>query len=100
MTIRTVGIVGTGVIGASWTGLFLAHGLHVYVADPAPGAAEKLAAYLEAIWPTMELMGLEEKYVLNLNPSLRRTLTLSLLLVLLFRIMNLLAQVLTNSTKR
>ncbi|CAI9633049.1 unnamed protein product [Alternaria burnsii] len=74
MTIRAVGIVGTGVIGASWTGLFLAHGLHVYVADPAPGAAEKLAAYLEAIWPNMELMGLEENASLSnyefVGPSL------------------------------
>lgn len=61
MSIRTVGIVGTGVIGASWTGLFLAHGLRVIVADPAPGAEEKLASYLESIWPALETMGLDEK---------------------------------------
>ncbi|KAI4952568.1 hypothetical protein J4E91_003040 [Alternaria rosae] len=61
MSIRTVGIVGTGVIGASWTGLFLAHGLRVIVADPAPGAKEKLASYLESIWPALEIMGLDEK---------------------------------------
>ena len=61
MSIHTVGIVGTGVIGASWTGLFLAHGLRVIVADPAPGAEEKLASYLESIWPALETMGLDEK---------------------------------------
>lgn len=58
MSIRTVGVVGTGVIGASWTGLFLAHGLKVVVSDPAPGAEKKLADYLESIWPTMESSGL------------------------------------------
>ena len=31
-----VAIVGTGVIGASWTALFLAKGLHVVATDPAP----------------------------------------------------------------
>ncbi|GJN66057.1 hypothetical protein PLICBS_000073 [Purpureocillium lilacinum] len=58
MTIKTVGVVGTGVIGASWTGLFLAHGLHVLVSDPAPGAEKKLADYLKSIWPTLEGVGL------------------------------------------
>ncbi|KAI4934602.1 hypothetical protein J4E85_002460 [Alternaria conjuncta] len=65
MSIRTVGIVGTGVIGASWTGLFLAHGLRVIVADPAPGAEEKLASYLESIWPALETMGLDENASLS-----------------------------------
>lgn len=54
MSIRTVGVVGTGVIGASWTGLFLAHGLKVIVSDPAPGAEQGLADYLHSIWPTLE----------------------------------------------
>lgn len=58
--IKVVGVVGTGVIGASWTGLFLANGLRVLVSDPAPGAEEKLAAHLEKIWPTLELLGLAE----------------------------------------
>ncbi|KAH7182366.1 3-hydroxyacyl-CoA dehyrogenase [Fusarium flagelliforme] len=58
MAIKTVGIVGTGVIGASWIGLFLAHGLKVLVADPAPGAKEKLAEYLEKVWPTLQELGI------------------------------------------
>ena len=33
--IRTIGIVGTGVIGASWTAYFLAKGLDVRATDPA-----------------------------------------------------------------
>ncbi|KAK2616926.1 hypothetical protein QQS21_000014 [Conoideocrella luteorostrata] len=59
MSIRTVGVVGTGVIGASWTGLFLAHGLQVLVSDPAPDAEQKLAGYLKSIWPTLERLGLQ-----------------------------------------
>lgn len=45
-SIKTVGVIGTGVIGASWTALFLAKGLRVIVTDPAPGAESKLYEYL------------------------------------------------------
>ena len=31
-----VAVIGAGVIGASWTALFLAHGLAVVVNDPRP----------------------------------------------------------------
>ena len=57
-TIKTVGIVGTGVIGTSWAGLFLAKGLKVIVSDPAPGAKRQLQDHLKAIWPTLEKLGL------------------------------------------
>ena len=40
--IRRVGIVGTGVIGASWAAFFLARGLDVTATDPAPGAEQRL----------------------------------------------------------
>jgi carnitine 3-dehydrogenase len=40
--IKTVAVVGTGVIGASWAALFLAHGLDVVATDPAPGAEVRL----------------------------------------------------------
>lgn len=45
--IKTVGVIGTGVIGASWTALFLSRGLRVIVTDPAPGAETKLRDYLQ-----------------------------------------------------
>ena len=57
-TVRKVGVVGAGVIGASWTGLFLAHGLEVIVSDPALGAEEQLQKRLKAMWPTLEKLGL------------------------------------------
>lgn len=34
---QNVAILGTGVIGASWTALFLASGRNVAVSDPAEG---------------------------------------------------------------
>jgi carnitine 3-dehydrogenase len=40
--IRTVAVVGTGVIGAGWAALFLSHGLDVVATDPAPGAEDRL----------------------------------------------------------
>ena len=56
--IKTVGVCGTGVIGASWTGLFLAKGMRVLVSDPAPGAHEKLDAHLNDMWPVLQRIGL------------------------------------------
>ncbi|MFG2913085.1 3-hydroxyacyl-CoA dehydrogenase NAD-binding domain-containing protein [Kitasatospora sp. NPDC048298] len=43
-----VAVVGTGVIGASWTTLFLLHGHEVVASDPAPGAEERLRAAVSA----------------------------------------------------
>lgn len=56
--IRAVGVVGTGVIGGSWTGLFLARGLRVLVSDPGPNAEKALAEHLHSMWPSMEQLGL------------------------------------------
>jgi 3-hydroxyacyl-CoA dehydrogenase len=57
--IRTVGVVGTGVIGSSWTTLFLSKGLKVIVSDPAPGAKEHLDEYIKKAWPEMKRIGLD-----------------------------------------
>ncbi|MFF7456579.1 3-hydroxyacyl-CoA dehydrogenase NAD-binding domain-containing protein [Kitasatospora sp. NPDC008115] len=43
-----VAVVGTGVIGASWTTLFLLHGHEVVASDPAPGAEARLRAAVTA----------------------------------------------------
>lgn len=40
--VRTVGVVGTGAIGASWAALALSRGLAVVATDPADGARERL----------------------------------------------------------
>jgi len=57
-SIRRVAIVGTGVIGASWTALFLAKGLQVVATDPAPNAESKLRRFVESAWPTLKRLGL------------------------------------------
>ncbi|EME84338.1 uncharacterized protein MYCFIDRAFT_134610 [Pseudocercospora fijiensis CIRAD86] len=58
--IKNVLVVGTGVIGSSWTTLFLAKGLKVIVSDPAPGAKEKLAEFIKSEWPRMQRVGAVE----------------------------------------
>lgn len=50
--------LGAGVIGASWTALFLASGRSVAVFDPAPGAEKTLRSYVETAWPTLVDLGL------------------------------------------
>jgi 3-hydroxyacyl-CoA dehydrogenase len=56
--IRRVAVISTGVIGASWAALFLAHGLDVTATDPAPGAETALRAAVAAAWPALTALGL------------------------------------------
>jgi 3-hydroxyacyl-CoA dehydrogenase len=56
--IRRVAIIGTGVIGASWTALFLANGLDVVATDVAPGAEAALKHFVAAAWPALQRLGL------------------------------------------
>lgn len=56
--IRRVAVIGTGLIGASWTALFLAKGLHVVATDISPGAESSLRRYVAAAWPALERFGL------------------------------------------
>ncbi len=51
-----VASLGAGVIGASWTSLFLARGHTVQVYDPASGAADTLKRYIAQAWPTLEAL--------------------------------------------
>lgn len=56
--IRRIAIIGTGVIGASWTSLFLAKGLDVIATDIAPNAEAGLRSFVKAAWPALERLGL------------------------------------------
>jgi 3-hydroxyacyl-CoA dehydrogenase len=58
--VTRVAVVGTGVIGASWTALFLARGLDVVASDPAPDAEKRLRAGIAEHWPVLERRGLAE----------------------------------------
>ena len=56
--IRRIAIIGTGVIGASWTALFLAKGLKVVATDVAPNAEAALRKFVETAWPALKRLGL------------------------------------------
>jgi 3-hydroxyacyl-CoA dehydrogenase len=56
--IRRIAIIGTGVIGASWTALFLAKGLEVVATDIAPTAEAALRKFVETAWPALNRLGL------------------------------------------
>src|SRR5258706_10373633 len=56
--IRRIAIIGTGVIGASWTTLFLAKGLQVVATDIAPNAEASLREFVETAWPALKRLGL------------------------------------------
>ncbi len=57
---KTIGVVGTGVIGASWTAFYLAHGFDVVATDPAPGAEQKLRTLVATFWDALTRIGLAE----------------------------------------
>jgi 3-hydroxyacyl-CoA dehydrogenase len=56
--IRRVAIIGTGVIGASWSALYLAKGLEVVATDIAPNAEASLRKFVDAAWPALKRLGL------------------------------------------
>ncbi|MFD3457770.1 3-hydroxyacyl-CoA dehydrogenase NAD-binding domain-containing protein [Streptomyces sp. NPDC058691] len=55
---RRVTVVGAGVIGSSWTALFLAKGLTVTVTDPMPGVEQLVHEQLRQAVPTLHALGL------------------------------------------
>jgi len=55
---KTIAIVGAGVIGAGWAARCLAHGLDVVATDPGEGAEAKLRASVANAWPPLVRMGL------------------------------------------
>jgi ketoreductase RED1 len=57
-TFRNITVIGAGVIGASWTALFLANGLTVTVNDPLSDVAERMHAQLQEAAPALKAIGL------------------------------------------
>ncbi len=58
--VRTVTVVGTGVIGGGWAAHFLRRGYDVVAWDPGPDARTRLAGLLDTAWPSLERLGLSE----------------------------------------
>ncbi|MGW0883155.1 3-hydroxyacyl-CoA dehydrogenase NAD-binding domain-containing protein [Streptomyces sp. NPDC002671] len=55
---QNVTVVGAGVIGASWTALFLAKGLTVTVSDPLPDVDKQVGNQLNEAVPALRALGL------------------------------------------
>ncbi|VVJ19051.1 Carnitine 3-dehydrogenase (EC [Amycolatopsis camponoti] len=55
---ETVACVGAGVIGGGWVAHFLAQGFRVHAWDPAPDAEAKLKRLVDAAWPALTSLGL------------------------------------------
>jgi carnitine 3-dehydrogenase len=58
--VRTVTVIGTGVIGAGWAAHFLRMGYDVVGWDPGPSAAARLDALVDSSWPAIERLGLRD----------------------------------------
>jgi carnitine 3-dehydrogenase len=56
--VRTVTVVGTGVIGGGWAAHFLRRGYDVVAWDPGPDARTRLSGLLDTAWPSLERLGL------------------------------------------
>jgi carnitine 3-dehydrogenase len=55
-TIKTVGIAGTGLIGAGWAARLLFRGFDVIAYDVSPAAEAKLKAQIATAWPSLEAL--------------------------------------------
>jgi ketoreductase RED1 len=70
-----VAVIGAGVIGASWTAVFLAHGLTVTVNDPRNNIGNVVAKYIRRASPTLKELGLTIDNLtkrLHFEPDLER----------------------------
>ncbi|HSS68206.1 MAG TPA: 3-hydroxyacyl-CoA dehydrogenase NAD-binding domain-containing protein [Nocardioidaceae bacterium] len=56
--VSRVATLGGGLIGQSWTALFLAAGKTVALYDPAPDAGARVRRAIDAAWPTLTTLGL------------------------------------------
>jgi carnitine 3-dehydrogenase len=56
MTIKTIGIAGTGLIGAGWAARALHRGIDVIAYDVSPAAEAKLKAQIKTAWPSLDAL--------------------------------------------
>jgi len=56
--IHRIAVVGTGVIGASWTAQYLARGFDVVANDPGLNAEANLRKYVDEAWDQLKAIGL------------------------------------------
>lgn len=56
--VKTIAVLGTGTIGASWTSYFLSQGYRVAAWDPGDGWQSRLDAFIDTAWPQLEELGM------------------------------------------
>ena len=56
MTVQTIGIAGTGLIGAGWAARALHRGIDVIAYDVSPTAEAKLKAQIKTAWPSLDAL--------------------------------------------
>src|SRR5213079_1832069 len=55
--IRTIAVIGTGSVGASWIALFLARGFDVIAQDPGVDAEARARQFISDAWPGLRALG-------------------------------------------
>ncbi|SAJ97462.1 3-hydroxyacyl-CoA dehydrogenase, NAD-binding [Burkholderia multivorans] len=60
LNVKTIGVVGCGVIGMSWAAYFLAKGFTVRAVDQNPDAENSMMEFIDNAWKFLEKVGLEE----------------------------------------
>ncbi len=66
---RPVAVLGAGLIGRSWTALFLAAGRSVAVYDPDPAAEARVRETVESAWPVLRRLGLTRSASADVEPK-------------------------------
>jgi 3-hydroxyacyl-CoA dehydrogenase len=56
-SVRTIAVIGAGLIGASWAAYFLSRGFAVRATDTRPDGEQFLRAFVDQAWPTLERFG-------------------------------------------
>ncbi|MGF7161858.1 3-hydroxyacyl-CoA dehydrogenase [Rhodoligotrophos appendicifer] len=56
--VRTIGVIGAGTIGSSWTAWFLAKGLSVRLTDPVASAPDSVRGYVREAWTALTRLGI------------------------------------------
>ncbi|MBS1798427.1 MAG: 3-hydroxyacyl-CoA dehydrogenase [Acidobacteria bacterium] len=77
LNVRTIGIVGCGLIGMSWAAYYLAKGFAVHATDPVTESEKKMRMYIDNAWTLLEEIGLEpgaDKNNLSFSTNLRESL--------------------------
>ena len=61
-TIKNIGVIGTGTIGASWAIYFLSKGFKVKAWDPGDDWKERILDFINNAWPQMYALGSKEEF--------------------------------------